>query len=60
MLACDRVDRRILAVRGWVFGEQVALREKEVTVRIQWHLGVCIGRHKKRVGYSKNTLVFSS
>lgn len=27
MLACDRVDRRILAVRGWVFGEQVALRE---------------------------------
>lgn len=32
---------------------------KEVTVRIPWHLGACIGRHKKSVGYSKNTLVVS-
>ena len=32
--------------------------EKGVTVRIWWHLGAGIGRHKKRVRDSKNTLVF--
>lgn len=32
--------------------------EKEVTVRIPWHLGACIGRHKKVLGVLK-TLWYS-